>query len=65
MRRLLMVGLLLLNVLLAVFLFSTVADSQIIPRSLRNCCKYDGPEPYCCWKCCIGGESCGDDMDCL
>ena len=64
MRRKLMVALISLNSLLGVALLAGVADSQIIPRMIRDCCEGVGPEAYCCESCCWFVKDCDNDEDC-
>jgi len=64
MRRKLVIGLVLLNGLLAGALLATPAETQIIPRGIRKCCKTDGGlEPYCCY-CCWFVTNCIENEDC-
>jgi len=65
MRRRLIIGLIVLNGLVAGALVATPATSQIIPRGLFNCCKTDdGFEPYCCSMCCWFYKNCRANIDC-
>ncbi len=67
MRGKLIVGLLVLNGLLAALLTSAPAISQIIPRGLFNCCKTEATEldgAYCCDACCWFTRECRSDEDC-
>ena len=53
MRRKLIIGLVLLNALLAGAIATTSGVTQIIPRGLWDCCEIDEAfEPYCCSHCC-------------
>ena len=68
MRRKMIVGLLILNGLLAVLLIATPALSQIIPLGLFNCCKSEATEAggdYCCRHCCWFTNNCFFDEDCM
>ncbi len=70
MRRRLIIGLFVLNGLVAAVIFATPADSQIIPRGLFNCCKEEATEvmeaggSYCCSNCCWFIRNCRIDEDC-
>jgi len=70
MRRRLIIGLMVLNGLVAAALVATPADSQIIPRGLFNCCKEEATETmgpggaYCCSGCCWFYMNCRRDEDC-
>jgi len=76
MRRRFIIGLIVLNGLVAAALFVTPADSQIIPRGLFNCCKSEATEAtaatatrgpggaYCCSACCWFYRDCRRDADC-
>ena len=65
MRRKTIIGLVLLNGLIAGVLFSYPAETQIIPLGILNCCKDDmGFHPYCCYSCCWFTFNCIDDDDC-
>ncbi len=70
MRRRLIIGLMVLNGLIAAVLFATPAISQIIPRGLFNCCKNEATEKiesagaYCCHSCCWFYMNCRIDEDC-
>ncbi len=65
MRRKLMVGLTVLNGFVALVLFATPADTQIIPNGIWDCCEYNGAgEGYCCEDCCWLVPNCLGDPDC-
>ncbi|TFH64048.1 MAG: hypothetical protein E4G90_08880 [Gemmatimonadales bacterium] len=67
MRRKLIVGLMILNGLLAIFLVAAPALSQIMPLSLFSCCKTEATElggGYCCESCCWLTWNCRFDEDC-
>ncbi len=64
MRRRLIIGLMILNGLMAAVLFASPAISQVIPLGLFNCCKTEGPEAYCCDSCCWFIWNCRFDEDC-
>jgi hypothetical protein len=65
MRRKIAIGLVLLNGLLAAFLFSPQAETQVMRMGLLNCCKSDGaPKPYCGDSCCWFTWNCNRDRDC-
>jgi hypothetical protein len=65
MRKKLIVALVLLNALLAGAFLAVPADTQIIPRGIRNCCQSDGPgDRYCCRGCCWFTFNCFSDQDC-
>jgi hypothetical protein len=51
MRRKLLFALIPLNCLLAIALLARVADTQVIPRGLFDCCKDVGEAGYCCDNC--------------
>lgn len=66
MRKKIAIGLVGLNALLAVFLFSPPVETQMIPMGVWNCCKSDGAtKPYCCDNCCWFTWDCNRDKDCL
>jgi hypothetical protein len=65
MRRKLLIGLGLLNALLALVLLAGLARSQIFPNGIFNCCKTAGAETnYCCINCCWFIPNCNGDDDC-
>jgi hypothetical protein len=67
MRRKLVVGLIVLNGMLAGALVTTPAKTQIIPLGLFNCCKTGEVESlgaYCCFHCCWFTFNCFDHDDC-
>jgi hypothetical protein len=65
MRRKLIVGLAVLNGMLAVALFAVPASTQIIPLGIFNCCENAGtPEGYCCQNCCWFIPNCTNDGQC-
>ncbi|MGD8362979.1 MAG: hypothetical protein PVJ04_16250 [Gemmatimonadota bacterium] len=64
MRRKLLFALIPLNCLLAIALLARVADTQVIPRGLFDCCKDVGEAGYCCDNCCWFIHSCRSDDDC-
>ena len=60
--RTLKVCLILLNLILAVVLFAEPRTGWFGPKP---CCQGEGPEAYCCYRCCWwGGDSCRIDSDC-
>ena len=65
MRRKPIFALLVLNGLIATLLFSPVANTQIIPRAIFDCCKVDlAFQDYCCSSCCWLIPNCDDNEDC-
>jgi len=67
MRRKLVVGLIVLNGVIAGALLTTPAKTQIIPLGLFNCCKtgeVESPGAYCCHACCWFIRNCSVDKDC-
>lgn len=67
MRKRSIVGLIVLNLLLAAALLASPLASFPVPRSiLDNCCKdTDGPLAYCCKDCCLlTGDECDVDGEC-
>jgi len=57
------VVLILLNLVLAVAL-ATRASAARSARGWASCCRGDGPEAYCCHKCCWWPPSCDTNSDC-
>ncbi|MCY4399951.1 MAG: hypothetical protein OXE96_11510 [Gemmatimonadetes bacterium] len=64
MRKGIMMGLVLLNVLLAVALFAAPARSWVSSFTLSDCCQGEGAKAYCCRQCCLLTENCDYDSDC-
>ena len=65
MRRKLIIGLVLLNGLIAAAMFALPAETQILPRGVFNCCKVDtGGDDFCCRSCCWLTWNCNDHDDC-
>lgn len=64
-RRLIMIGLLFLNGLLSIALYSSPAETQVIPASFFDCCKSDGSGAYCCAGCCWFTWNCVRSSDCI
>lgn len=65
MRRKLFFALILNNCLLGIALFTKPADSQIIPRGIRDCCQYEeGEGDYCCAGCCWLVRDCSPSEPC-
>jgi hypothetical protein len=66
MRRSVIIGLILLNGLLAAAIFAPPTISQIIPLGLVDCCKTESSEfgPYCCQDCCWFVANCVFNEDC-
>jgi hypothetical protein len=64
MRRKLIIGLVVLNGLFGAALFSQPAESKIRALVLRNCCKTEGSEAFCCEMCCWVQPNCNSDDDC-
>ena len=65
MRRRLIFAVVLLNLALAGALVASPLASQVFPASfLRDCCKDEGPEGYCCANCCFFTSDCNGDEDC-
>jgi hypothetical protein len=64
MRRKLLLVLVILNCLLGVAVLARVADSQVLPRGIRDCCEGTGPEAYCCYDCCWFVQNCRSHEDC-
>jgi hypothetical protein len=68
MKRKIVIGLVLLNCLLAAALLAVPGISQIIPLSWLNCCKESAMEStdgYCCIECCWFIHNCREDEDCV
>ena len=67
MRKKLLKGLLVLNILLATAILAGPLLSQVLPRGLWNCCKSEVIESgeYCCMQCCWLVKNCDDDLDCV
>ena len=64
MRKRIIMGLVLLNVLLAVALFATPARSWVASFTLSDCCHGEGSRAYCCRECCFLTKDCDYDRDC-
>lgn len=64
MRKRVTVGLLLVNALLGLALIAMPAKTQVIPRSILDCCKTVGGDPICCYGCCWFTRNCQDHSDC-
>jgi len=67
MRRRFVIGLVLVNALLASALLAKPADTQMMPRGLLNCCKEEAGEMdggYCCSGCCWWISDCDTSADC-
>ena len=66
MRRWLILGLVLLNGLIAAALVATPADSQVVTLGVVDCCKQEQQAaPYCCDSCCWFNYNCDTHEDCL
>ena len=61
MRSIMIVGLIVLNVVLAAAVFAT-AQRQPVTSLWEDCCKDAGPGAYCCRNCCFLGSGCGGCM---
>jgi len=67
MRRRIVIGLVLVNALLASALLVKPADTQMMPMGLFDCCEEEageGDEAYCCDSCCWWISDCDSDRDC-
>ena len=66
MRQKLMIGMVVLNGILAAANFATPVIAQILPQVFFNCCKTDGSglEPFCCEGCCWFVYNCNISEDC-
>ena len=60
MRKKLIIGMAILNGMLAVALFAVPANSQIIPFAIFDCCKNE----ICCDNCCWFTFDCHSTEDC-
>lgn len=61
-RRLIIIGLVVLNLILGAGIFLGPLGAQIIPLSgFRNCCQGN----VCCFSCCYIVQNCSHDGDCL
>lgn len=54
----LVVGLIVLNAVLAVAIFAPPQEKQPATDLWGDCCKGNGPETYCCQDCCFLGSGC-------
>lgn len=62
--RAITMGLILVNLLLGATL-ATTSGSQGDPTTwIRDCCRGNGPEAYCCLGCCWFRSDCKNDLDC-
>ncbi|MDE2761952.1 MAG: hypothetical protein OXQ94_16315 [Gemmatimonadota bacterium] len=62
--RAITMGLILVNLLLGATLAIT-SGSQGNPASwIRDCCRGEGTEAYCCFDCCWFRSDCENDLDC-
>jgi hypothetical protein len=69
MRKKLFFSLTLTNALVAMALWATpalapAANASIPPPGRQDCCKSDGPMPYCCMSCCWLVPDCDGSADC-
>jgi len=65
MRKKIIIGLAVMNGLIALALFAVPAKTQIIPNGIWDCCEYDqGGEGYCCQNCCWLVPDCNEHSDC-
>lgn len=64
MRRAVIAGLIVLNVLLAVALFATPAQTLITRFTRTDCCWGEGARAYCCRECCWLVKNCDRDREC-
>lgn len=64
MRKLVITGLIVLNVLLAVALFATPARTLVTRFTRADCCWGEGTKAYCCRECCWLVKNCDRDREC-
>jgi hypothetical protein len=66
MRKKLFFSLTLTNVLVALALWASPGAAIIVPGGggRQDCCKSDGPMPYCCMSCCWLVPDCDQSADC-
>jgi hypothetical protein len=64
MRKRLIYGLLVLNGLLALALFTVPADAARVATGGFNCCQSSGGSDFCCHSCCWFVHDCDADGDC-
>ena len=64
MRKRLILGLVLCNILIGFVVLATPVKTQIFPRGIIDCCKVEGDEGYCCHNCCWLAWPCDSDEDC-
>ena len=64
MRKLVIAGLIVLNVLLAVALFATPAETLITRFTRTDCCWGEGAKAYCCRERCWLVKNCDRDREC-
>ena len=55
--------LILVNLAMAAVLIATPDGSRSATR-IRDCCQGEGPNAYCCERCCWLTEDCDTDLDC-
>lgn len=59
-----MIVLILLNLVLGAGLLVSTRNDATQARALRNCCRGEGAEAYCCDRCCWLWTTCDGDSDC-
>ena len=64
MRKVLIIGLVVLNVLAAVALFANPAQTRITAFTRSDCCWGEGSKAYCCRQCCWLVKNCKYDREC-
>ncbi len=64
MRKILIAGLVVLNIVLAFGVFATPAETRTAAAGLWPCCKGKGPDAFCCDGCCWFSWNCNSDSDC-
>lgn len=66
MEKRIVIALVALNALLALVAYRSPAGPQMrpAPTGPANCCRGEGPEAYCCERCCWFGPGCQSNAEC-
>lgn len=62
--RVTLIVLILLNLVLGVGLLVAARNNATGAIGFSDCCRGDGPEGYCCYRCCWIAPVCESDSDC-
>lgn len=59
-----MIVLILLNLVLGVGLLQSTRSDATRAIGFSNCCRAEGEDAYCCYRCCWIWSNCDFDSDC-